>query len=153
MRLSIYSPLNLWTDYLLRSPRLVTWNQSHGLGLGLDSSKSPTIHFFPLGSSSVSSVQPVAVPSFRVARRRIVSFLCAGSLFWTRGPSPLSSIARRPRSSSLRELFRHARGLPVRPCHARVSSSRLHVRACGLVVALLRDFPVTLSSACCSPFV
>jgi len=37
--------------YLLRSPRLVSWYQSHGLGLGLglDYSNSPTIHYFSLG--------------------------------------------------------------------------------------------------------
>ena len=53
MRLSrpIYTlSSSLWRVHALRSPRYVTWYQSHGLGLGLDSSNSPTIRFFSLGS-------------------------------------------------------------------------------------------------------
>jgi hypothetical protein len=54
MWLSIYSHLHLWSGYALWYQRFVTWYQSHGLGLGLDYSNSPTIHFFSWDPSSVS---------------------------------------------------------------------------------------------------
>jgi len=110
MRLSrhIYTlSSSLWRVYALRTLRYVTWYQSHGLGLGLDSSNSPTILFFFL-----FPWDPVA------ARRRASHLLCFVRRAFVRRP-PSSS----PRESRADRITITRGRPPSSPCE-----SHLHVR-------------------------
>ena len=97
MRLSIYSDSFTCGDYLLKIPRLVSWYQRHGLGLGLGYSNSPTIQFFfTLGS--ILSLRGVVRLVCSAHRRTSAPFARpVGSLSRSRGPSSILRAVRAAR--------------------------------------------------------
>ena len=99
MRLSIYSDSFTCGDYLLKIPRLVSWYQRHGLGLGLGYSNSPTIQFFfTLGS--ILSLRGVVRLVYSAHRRTSAQFArpVVDPPRRSRGPSDPSRRSRGPSS-------------------------------------------------------
>ena len=96
MRLSIYSDSFTCGDYLLKIPRLVSWYQSHGLGLGLGYSNSPTIQFFfTLGS--ILSLRGVVRLVCSAHRRTSAPFARPVGSFSTFARPVVPSVADSPR--------------------------------------------------------
>lgn len=156
MRLSktyIYSSPSLWRGHALTSLRYVTWYKSHGLGLGIDSSNSPTICFFSLGSFLSSTRLVVVLPLHRVARRRaVLPLLCvacrhASAARRLRGPIPRERGFTRGRSlvfasASCAQITR-GRGLPASRARPRLRglASVSHADAAHLLHVILNLQP------------
>ena len=143
--------------HLLRSPRLVSWYQSHGLGLGLDYSNSPTIHYFSLGIHHPRRLLPrhllrravVPVRPCRVIFRVVPVRSCGSSSRPVVASSPCgSSTSADPSPRPVRLL--HVRGRVYAPAQ-RLCARAVSVRTTSATSASPRGSSAPAVDLPCSP--